>query len=498
MTNRAIGYEFLAAKLKTAVFPLDRPARVAPVTRITQQPGAILVPSSVAPTSDAPIEHLFFALKHEGLNMAAAVAALRRMSAAEVALPFLHATSSRYARIACYLWEIAHEETLPGLPAATGMYEKLFDDDTHLTDAAQRSTRWRIDFNGIGTPYSCITVRRTHALRDLLAQDVMGQAADFVSRIDQAMLDRAVRWAYLGETDNSYAIERERPTASKAEAFASLLARAHDDEPVTEDYLVALQNLTVSNPLDKAVAFREQQNRLRNDLRGALGVTYLPPPPEMIDAVMDSVMHLINRRDSVLDPVVRGTLASFAFVFAHPFMDGNGRLSRFLFHKVACTDKRLRRGLVLPVSIAMKRNEGSYLAALQSFSKPSRALWDVRSASDEDIDQDFRGDPEIYRYWDGTACLEFGLAMAAESLQRDLQEELAFLRRYDAIYAAVNEAVDMNNHDLVVTVRAIAETRRLSNNRRRQLIAKGHSEALLETVVTVAIEALHALEADED
>ncbi|SEK60678.1 Fic/DOC family protein [Roseateles sp. YR242] len=493
MATRDLGYEFLASTLKTAVFPPERTARIASVSRISHQPDAILVPSSVAPASDEPLDHLFFALKHEGLNLAAAIASLRRIPGADVANAFAAAPSSRFARTACYLWEIANGEELKDLPAATGAYEKLFDEDDYLTDAVQRNTRWRIDFNGIGSPQYCITVRRTPEVQALLAQDLLAQTAEFLGSVDKGILDRAVRWAYLSETDNSYAIERERPTPGKAEAFAAMLAKAHDGQLVTEEYLVTLQNLAVSNPIDKAVNFREAQNRLRNELRGALGVTYLPPPPELLDEVMAAVMRLANHRDSALDPLVRGSLVSFAFVFAHPFMDGNGRLSRFLFHKVACTDHRLKSGLVLPVSIAMRRHEQDYLAALQSFSKRSRALWDVQWVGDEEIYQDFRGDPEIYRYWDATACVEFGLRMASEALQRDLREEMIFLRRYDAIYRAVNSAVDMNNNDLVLTARAIAETGRLSNNRRKQLVAKGHTEALLDAAAMAAAEAMELL-----
>jgi len=73
-------------------------------------------------------------------------------------------------------------------------------------------------------------------------------------------------------------------------------------------------------------------------------------------------MDMAHRTDRGIDPLVRGTLVSFGFVFAHPFMDGNGRLSRFLFHKVVCGHGQLPNGLVLPVSVAMKRHEAHQTA----------------------------------------------------------------------------------------------------------------------------------------
>ena len=491
---RAIGYEFLAEVLQTGAFPIQRPARVGPVTRITEQGNALLVSAAVAPGPD-PLQHLLFALKHEGINLQASILALKKIPDQAVAEAFLSATSSRYARLACYLWEIANGRKLEGLPAAVGAYEKLFDEAQYLTDRPRRDTRWRIDFNGIGTPEYCMTVQRTPVIQQLLQSDILGQVAQFVAGIDKAVLDRAVRWAYLSETDSSYAIEKEKPTHSKAEAFAGLLARARDPEVISEEYLVDLQNLAVSNPVDQAGSFRTQQNRLCNDLRGAAGVTYLPPPPELLESVMAPIMALCNDRTSPVDALVRGSLASFAFVFAHPFMDGNGRLSRFLFHKVACSDPKLADGMVLPISVAMKRHEKRYLEALQSYSKLARACWDVTFVSEDTIYQDFRGQPEIYRYWDATACVEFGLEMAGEALRHDLVQELGFLQRYDAIYRAVNDAVDMNNDDLVLLVRSIASAGTLSIKQRKKLVAKGHRDELIDAAVEAAEDAMAEFEA---
>lgn len=84
-------------------------------------------------------------------------------------------------------------------------------------------------------------------------------------------MDRAIGWAYLHETREPFTIEKEVPDDDKAMRFIQLLQQAHERHPLTEDYLVLLQNSTVSNPLDKAAAFRHQQNDLGNGLRGAMG-----------------------------------------------------------------------------------------------------------------------------------------------------------------------------------------------------------------------------------
>lgn len=497
MQGRLIGYEFLKDLLGTSAFLLERPARVSTVTKVTVMADALAVPASVAPTSDAPLEHLHFALKHEGLQLQAAILALKQIDRQDVGNAFQKSPSSAYVRQICYLWELANGVCLERLPAASGPYTFLFDPEKFITGPSQRNARWRVDFNGLGSTKFCPTVRRTPEIQALLGKKILGSASEFIAGLDKSVLDRAVRWAYLSETQGSYAIENETPSNSKTEAFAALLSRAHAPEPITEDYLVALQNLTVSNPFDKAVQFRPGQNWLRNALPGTLGVTYLPPPPDLMVTLMDQIMDLANSTNTGIDPLVLGSLVSFGFVFAHPFMDGNGRLSRFLFHKVVCGHGVLPNGLVLPVSMAMKRHEERYLQVLQTFSRPARALWQVTTLDDVQIDAVFQGDPAIYRFWDATNCVAFGLQMSSEALDHDLRDESEFLRRFDAVYKAVNDAVDMNNNDLVLLVRACLQNDgQLSANRYKQLVAKGHPAALLEQAQQVVTLALQALDGD--
>jgi len=395
----------------------------------------------------------------------------------------------------CYLWELTNGQPLEGLPAAAGAYSPLFDPEKFVTGPSHRNARWRVDFNGLGSPSYCPTVRHTPEIQALLDKNILGSASQFIAGLDKTALDRAVQWADLSETQGSFVIENELPTSSKAEAFAALLARANAPERMTEDYLVALQNLAVSNPLDKAVQFRSGQNWLRNALPGALGVTYLPPEPSLMMSLMDEIMTLANNTKSGIDPLILGSLVSFGFVFAHPFMDGNGRLARFLFHKLVCSHGVLPNGLVLPVSVAMKRHEERYLYVLQTFSKPARALWQVTAIDDVRVDAVFKGDPEIYRYWDATDCVAFGLQMASEALERDLRDESVFLHRFDLVYKAVNDAVDMNNNDLVLLVRSCLQNEgKLSINRQKQLTANGHPAGLLaqaQQVVTATLEYLN-------
>ena len=69
---------------------------------------------------------------------------------------------------------------------------------------------------------------------------------------------------------------------------------------------------------------------------------------------MDLLMELLAKEDSA---VVRAVLGHFIFVFIHPYIDGNGRLGRFILNFMLTTG-----GYVWTVVPVEQRNE--YLAAL--------------------------------------------------------------------------------------------------------------------------------------
>lgn len=202
-------------------------------------------------------------------------------------------------------------------------------------------------------------------------------------------------------------------------------------------------------------------------------MTYVPPPPELARSLMGELLDFANAAPGRVDPLVAASVISFAFVFIHPFMDGNGRLSRFLFHHTLCRSGRLANGLLLPVSVAMKRNEAAYLKALQSFSVPARRRWGVLWMGDDDYALQFKGNESLYRYWDATPCVEFGLQMAQQALEHDLKEETAFLERFDRLYRAVDERFDVRSNDLTSLVLAcLQNSGKVSANRRKKYVQR--------------------------
>ena len=66
-------------------------------------------------------------------------------------------------------------------------------------------------------------------------------------------------------------------------------------------------------------------------IRGAL---HVPPPKESVRETMPVLFELISNEEH---PAVRAILGHFFFVYIHPYMDGNGRLARFLMNTLLVT-----------------------------------------------------------------------------------------------------------------------------------------------------------------
>jgi len=459
----------------------------------------IAIPGGVAPDSDDPLSHLMFALKHEGVNLAILMEAFRHVPADDVVTQLRRTPSGGYARLAGYLWEQANGAELDA-PAITGQSVDLFDPDRYITGPTRRNARWRVNFNGLGSIRYCATVERTPTIQAGIASGLLDRANRYAEGLDKLLRDRALAWAYLHETQDSFAIEREAPNEGRARAFVALLHQAHERRPLSEDYLVNLQQATVSNPLDRAVAFRHEQNWLQGPLRGAAGVTYLPPPPAIVDELMEHLMAFANGAPGVIEPVVAAAVVSFGFVFIHPFMDGNGRLSRFLFHHGLCRSGALQDGLILPVSVAMKKHEADYLQTLQSFSRPVRERWQVTWIGEDQYDFNYAGDPQygLYRYWDATACVEFGFRMAEQALDTELRQETEYLMRYDAIVRKVNETMDLRGSDLSTLVISALDNDGVVSKRRRDQFGGRVPAAAFELIEQAVRQTLEAVPDEDD
>ena len=315
-----IGYEYLVSQIGMPMMPLQQPAQIKPVTRVASMPDVLAIPRHVAPGDDSILSHVLFALRYETIQLPVLEQALRLVPANDILAALTRQPQGGYLRRAAYLWEKANGQPLP-LPQETtgGNYLEIFDPKKYYTGQVwERSQKYRVVFNGIGPYEYCPVVKRDETLESA-GQAILTKLGEWAGDSNNAeLLDRVMGWAYLSETRDSYAIENETPTPDKEQAFLQAMARLQDKTPLSEAYLVELQNTVISNPIKAEFQFRSEQNWLQRGGRGATAVRYVPPPPDDMLPLMDGFMRMANAQDDV-PALIKAALVSFGFVFVQAF-----------------------------------------------------------------------------------------------------------------------------------------------------------------------------------
>ena len=79
-----LGYAYLHAHLRLTAFEPPIQAKLGSVTRVTAAGSSMLVPAQVADKTQTLLDHVLFALKHEGVNLQVLAQALPMVPASQM------------------------------------------------------------------------------------------------------------------------------------------------------------------------------------------------------------------------------------------------------------------------------------------------------------------------------------------------------------------------------------------------------------------------------
>lgn len=435
------------------------------------------------------VSHLRFALRHEPVDLGVLVAALKAISPAALETWVRAEPTGAYSRRAWFFYETFTGRTLDLDDVRTGNYVEALDAEKHIVVERRNSPRHRVADNLLGGPGLCPTVRRTRRLVQQMGVRVDEEARALVESYDPLILARAVNYLYTKETRSSFAIEGETPSATRTERFVVALKAALDFDPTDKAALIRLQG-DIVDPRYAAKDWRDFQNFVGETVGGYREeVHFICPRPEDVPGLMDAWMALTRRViEGGVDPVVAAAVSAFVFVFIHPFEDGNGRIHRFLMHHVLARRGFSPPGVIFPVSAAILRDRRSYDQVLETFSRPLFEFirWRWTAAQEIVVENDTA---DLYRYFDATAFAEYLYDRVADTVRRDLKEELGFVAVFDRALGAVREIVDMPDRRASLFVRLCMQNGgRLAAAKRQQFPELEDTEiAAMEAAVQDAI-----------
>lgn len=430
------------------------------------------------------VGHLQFALRYEGVNLQLLSLLFDRIESVKLCEWIAENPTSAYARRACFLYEWLTDTQLPvknPVPAKTRYVDVLDIDMQFGTRAAAKDPRFRVNDNLPGTRNFCPLVRKTAFLNEIVGKNLRKHTRETLKQYDPDLLRRAAAFLYLKETQSSFEVEREKPSASKAQRFADLLRQADTGQALTEERLVGLQNAVI-DPRFHEFTWRHQQNWIGDDLGYRKRVTFVPARPQDLPGLMQGLLDTAGKARSLvdstansgdidtaelqLDPVVYAAIIAFGFVFIHPFMDGNGRIHRYLIHEVLANAGFTPRGIVLPVSAVILASLDEYVAVLESY---SHLLMQRTEYLPDTPDIPATGNDAVYfKYFDATEQAEFLYHALERTVNEGLQQEIDFLLCFDRARQQLNELLDWPNHSLELFVRVVHQNGDTLSKTKRQ------------------------------
>jgi Fic family protein len=481
---RSTGYDALIERFRLDVLPNWHRSLVATgnTHRLSTTAG---VTEEVYPARYWPGEtlgdHLQFALKYDGTNLAILASVFKVAPQKEIQQYVQSTPRGKYTRRVWFLYEMLTGSELPLADLKTGGYVDLLDPDRYYTVTGPRQVRrQRINDNLCGDARFCPTIRRTEILRSLEAANLPARCRKIMAEYSPELLRRAMRYLYTKETKSSFEIEHIKPTSTRTERFVSLLQLAEKEDFCEKGRLIDLQNRIV-DPRFRDKDYRDSQNYVGETVAWQKEkVHFAGPRPEDVAELMEGLIASHERMGTgEVFSVIHAAAIAYGFVFLDPFEDGNGRIHRFLIHNVLVRRGFTPAGFIFPVSASMLHNMADYDASLEAFSRPLMQL--VEYSLDEMGRMTVQNDTATwYKYADMTPQAEALFRFIEQTIDKDLAKELAFLANYDHTKQAIQSVVDMPDRQIDLFIRfCLQNNGRLSARKRTR-----HFEFLSDVEVT--------------
>ncbi len=387
--------------------------------------------------------HLTFALKYEGLDLAILKRVFEAVGGQAVEALVRARPTGSYARRIWFLYEWLTGSHLDLPDADKGTYALVVDPKQQWAVTGETSSRHRVKNNLPGTPAFCPMIERTKALDDFVEMNLTERARQVLADVPKDLVARAAAFLLIKDSRASYAIEGERPPQSRIQRWGRAIGQA-GMQPLDEDEFLRLQRIVIGDGRFVRIGWRDEGGFVGEHDRE----TRMPLPihisanPGDLKGLIEGLIAFDRGAARELDPVLAAAVLAFGFVYIHPFVDGNGRIHRYLIHHVLAQRGFNPPGVVFPVSAAILEHVDEYRHVLESYSARLLPLIQWRPTPESNVEV-INDTIDFYRYFDATVHAEFLFSCVAQTIEVDLPNETGFLRRYDLFKQRIEDMIDM-------------------------------------------------------
>jgi hypothetical protein len=472
-----VGYGAIIDKLNLKV-PLPRSLSLISKKNKRYAVGEWQVFSPRYESEDTLYGHLVFALKYEGINLLFFKKFFEAVKKSDLEQLVQIEPFGQYSRKIWFLYEWLMQTLLDIPDLKEGNYVSLLDELQYAGSTSVNSLRHRIRNNLPGTVNFCPLIFRTDKLEGYIKADLSEKTKVVINGIHKDILLRTSAFLLVKDSKASFTIEGEAPTSNRALRWGKVIGQA-GSLPLTVDELLRLQQLVIGNSRFLALGFRKTGGFVGEHDRNTG-----EPIPEHISARWQDLETLVNGlidtiyllEEKKIHPILAAAKAAFGFVFIHPFMDGNGRIHRYIIHHMLSEMKFTPQGIIFPISAAILDKIGEYRKVLESYSHPLLDFIEWRATSDNNVEV-LNETIDYYRYFDATLPAEFLFDCVDHTISKIIPEEVDYLQKFDAMKAWLDEYFQMPDKLVALLIRFLEQNNGVLSKKARENEFTSLSEA---------------------
>ena len=326
---------------------------------------------------------------------------------------------------------------------------------------------------------------------DIIKTDFNKNLENINSKFDKEIIEKAINYLYTKETKGSLEIEWEKFHQSKNRWFLKLISNIPIKKELTKKDIINFYNIIYNDNIEK---FRDTQNYIGswNWMMWENIIEYIPPKSEDLEELMESLIKFYNKNKNSLNPIILSSILSIFFVLIHPFLDWNGRTSRFLFQYSLLnswiwiiweeTTVSWMWKIILPVSAFIQLNKSDYYKNLENIS------WKLLDFID--FDEDYNWEIKIlnktkiiYSNLDFTEITNYFYEVLNKSINIDYKKELNYINKFYTIYSFIDQNYNIiSNNISFITKNIISNNWILSTSKKKVLEKKWVKLSILEEI----------------
>ena len=411
----------------------------------------------VFPSRYLPEENLYkqitFALKYEGVDLLIFKKLFEVLKKTELEEMIQQEIQGQFSRRIWFLYEWLMETKLNIPDLKTGNLVPVIDEKLQYAIDGVSSPRHKVINNLPGNQGFCPLIRKTEKLDKYIKSDIRQEKSNYLNRVHKDILQRASSFLLLKDSKASFSIEGENPRTNRAARWGIAIGQAGKNELSIAE-LNRLQQLVIENDRFIKMGIRQQQGFIGDRDRATQ-----EPIPDHISAKYEDLEQLMAGwiqtqkvlTESPMDPVLVAAKIAFGFVFIHPFVDGNGRLHRYIIHHILSQTGYKEQGIIFPISASILTHIKDYAKTLESYSHSILNFIEWKASENNNVEI-FNDTIDYYRYFDATAQAEFLFYCVNDTLVNIIPDEVEYLKKYDSFKQFLDNRYEMPDNMISLIV----------------------------------------------